>query len=1191
MNFLIGFWPGGSVKYKELCRVFLLILIACSSVVRAQNIYVSPKLIAFPNQGLNTTSAVHNVTLLNNQTGTLLISSIQASAPFSQTNDCGSSVAPNAQCTISVTFTPTAKQYYSSTLVITDSAGNSPQTVSLTGNGVIPVTVLPAAINFPNQTINTSSPASSFTMTNNLSVPVTIASIVAGAGFSQTNTCGTSLAAGNACTVSVTFTPTVKQYYSSTVVITDSASNSPQSVAVTGNGIVPVTVAPLAINFRDQAINTTSNATVVTITNNQSAALNFSGISISGAFGQINNCGTSLASGASCTINVTFSPTAIQTYYGTLLIPNDGPNAPQSVPLTGSGIAPVSFTPKQISFSDQGIYSTSAPYPISFTNNEPTAVSLAITTAAPFAQTNTCGTSLAAGATCTINVTFSPTVVQYYTGTLTITGAPGSPYTIPVVGNGIIPVSYTPKVGGLYFSHQIANTPSTPQAVTITNNQTTPLTFSAMSSSAAFPFTSNCGDGAGGGALAAGAMCTIQVSFNPPAATSYSANLLVYENAYGSPITIPLQGTGIKGSPGNTVTVKPPVPCILPSGTEQFSANVTGLSSSALYWYVDGVKGGNAKVGTISPSGLYTAPSTTNVHTIKAVSQISSTVSGAATVTVSTAPNFQIYPFVSSIPTGGQQTFQGQSCNVPDANVTFTVDNIAGGNSTVGTVSNTGVYTAPNAPGKHTVRVTDATLNHTSGGVVTVFSSITADFASRANNTAPIPANLFGYGRGESLHNASDRALLTQAGVTVARVSGQINVVFATQTPDWTLIDPAIADIQSTGQHAILQLNQSPPWLQPATGGCAGNMYSAPTDMNQWAQVATAYVAHMDSAFPGVVTDYEIWNEPNSAGLCTAANHMTTYMTIYGAAAPAMKAQAALDGQTIRVGGPVLSTYSQTWIDTLLSTPTTAPYVDFISYHQYFFGSTSLQAQWDKYTGDWSLYNAMQDPSNGAFGIYNKVLARVALGQQPGGVNTPIYVTEFNSNWSFFQDCCRNDPTYAPVFSALYAVYMLDSIYNGSAHMPNNLTYFAGSAYPYFCLIGVRDANSDCMYTVGANPAPYPQYYAFQLLASPAYLGLQGGGYMAKSISTPTGGGGLATTAFYTPTQDALVIINPTPTAYLGINVTFVNPGFVDAQGTLYTIQNGVQINATNISFATQGTSRTTTIAVPPYSVQAISLK
>jgi Glycosyl hydrolases family 39 len=1074
-----------------LC-VILLLLSACS-IIRAQNISISPKLIAFPNQGINSSSSAYSVTLMNNQPGTLTITSIQASAPFSQTNDCPSTLAPNQQCTITVMFSPTVKQYYSSSLVITDSAANSPQTVSLTGNGVIPVSLSPAAINFPSQAVNTTSSASSFKVTNNLSSAVSISSIAAPSGFAETDDCGTALAGGSSCTVNLTFAPTAVQYYASSITITDSALTSPQTLPVTGNSV----------------------------------------------------------------------------------------NA-------------IAYSPRQISFPNQGIYSTSTGYAITLTNNQPsTPISISsLQIAAPFAQSNNCGSSLPGGQSCTINVTFTPTAAHYYSSTHTINLASGSPILIPVVGNGIVPVSFTPKVGGLYFVRQVVNTPSTPQPVTITNNQPTALTFTSIASSSAFPFTTNCGDGAGGGTLAPGATCTIQVAFNPPATSSYAANLTIAEDAYGSPITIPLQGAGMAGTPGNTVLVKPSVPCILPSGAEQFSANVSGLSSNAVDWFVDGIKGGNATVGTISASGLYNAPATSATHTIKAVSQVSSTVSGSATLTITTTTNYEIYPFVSSIPPGGQQQFEAQTCQVPDTNnVTFSVDNIAGGNSTVGMVSPTGLYTAPSTAGKHTVRVTDPVLNKTSGAVVTVFSSITADFGSHADNTPVVPANMFGYGRGESIHNATERALLTDAGVTDSRMSAQIATVFATPTPDWTMIDPMMADLQATGQHAILQLNQSPPWLQPTTGSCAGNVYAAPTDITQWAQIAAAYVAHLDSAFPGVVQDYEIWNEPNATGICTSADHLKTYLAIYAAAAPLMKSQAALDAQTVRVGGPVLSGYSQLWLSNLLTNPTTAPYVDFISYHQYFFGTNQLQAQWDSYTGDLSLYEMTQDPSNGAFAIYNKVLGQAALGSQPGGASTPIYITEFNTNWAFFKDCCRNDAAYAPVWNSLYAIDLLNSVYNGSAHMLNKLDYFAGNAYPYFCMIGVQDADSDCLYSTGADPVPYPQYYAFQLLASSSYLGLQGGGYMAKSISTPTGGGGLATTAFYTATQDAIVITNPTSASYPAINVTFSNPGISSTQGILYTIENGAEIDASNISFATQGTTRSATIPVPPYSVQAISLK
>jgi hypothetical protein len=853
-----------------------------------------------------------------------------------------------------------------------------------------------------------------------------------------------------------------------------------------------------------------------------------------------------------------------------------------------------SITPKLIPFSNRPIGAPGSSVAITLTNGQSVTLNISgIHTSPPFSQTNNCGTSLAPATSCTISVSFAPTAAQFYTSTLTVADtSPGSPQTATLTGNGIVPVTYTPKVGGYYFYNQIVSTPSTPQPVTITNNQSVPLTFSSIYSSGSYPFTTNCGNGAGGGTLAAGASCTVQVVFNPLALGKSTANLTIADSAPGSPIVIPLQGTGISGTPGPGVNVVPPAPCVQSSGTTQFSATVTGESNTAVTWDVDNITGGNATVGTITANGLYTAPSLSGTHRIKAISQVSSAVSGAAVITVSGTPVFEIYPYVASIPKGGQQTFQPQVCHVPDAEpVTYTVDNIPGGNGTVGTVSSNGVYTAPAVAGKHTVRVTDPALNHTSGGVVTVFSTITADFGSRTNTSYPVPANMFGTGRGEGIHDAADRTLLTNGGLTVSRLDAEIPLVFATATPDWTKIDPLITSVQGSGGHAMLQLEHSPPWLQPTTGPCkGGNQYAAPTDVNQWAQIAAAYVAHMDSAFPGVVQDYEIWNEPNATGLCSSDN-LTNYIAIYAAAAPAMKAQAALDGTTIRVGGPVLAGYSALWLSTLLTNTSTAPYVDFVSYHQYLFGLSQLGVQWDQFTGNPSLYEETQDPSVGAFADYNKTLASVAAGMQPGGAQTPVYVTEFNTNWAFFKDCCRNDPTYAPVWNALYVTDMLDSVYNGSLKVPNKLIYFAGSAYPYFCAIGVLDTNMDCLYSAGATPVPYPQYYAFDLIASNQYLGLSGGGFMAKSISTPTGGGGLATTAFYTATQDAIVITNPTPTAYTQISVTFANPGFTNTQGTFYQIANGAAINSSAISFAKQGTSLVTTVDIPPYSVQAISLQ
>lgn len=850
--------------------------------------------------------------------------------------------------------------------------------------------------------------------------------------------------------------------------------------------------------------------------------------------------------------------------------------------------------PGLLPFPNTTIGTTSGALTVTIDNNQTGMLTISgMQLAAPFAQTNDCNSTLGPNQSCTVSVTFSPTTVKYYSSSLTITDSAGnSPHVISLTGNGVkSTVSYTPPVGGIYFYNQIVNTPSTAQAVTINNIGSTTLTFNSMSSTADYPFTTNCGNGHGGGTLAAGASCAVQVTFDPLALGSRPGSLTVSNTATSSPIVIPFQGTAISGTPSASVAVTPGAPCILPSASAQFAAVVTSESNSAVSWLVDNVASGNSTVGTITSSGLYTAPPYAGTHVIKAVSQASSSVSGTSTITITATPTFEIYPFVSSIPINDQQTFQAQQCLVPDNNVSFTVDNIAGGNSSVGTVSSSGVYTAPTTAGKHTVRVTDATLNHTSGGVVTAFTGITADFNSRANTTAPIPAGMLGYGRGESIHNTSDRELLTQAGLSTSRLSALITLVYATQTPDWTKIDPYIESLQSSGQHAILQLHQSPAWLQPTSGKCANSSYAAPTNISSWAQIAASYVAHMDSAFPGVVQDYEIWNEPNATGMCTTANQLNTYLSVYGAAAPAMKNQAAQDGATIRVGGPVISGYSALWIDSLLTNAATAPYVDFVSYHQYIYGQTQLEAQWDTYTGIPSLYEMTQDPSVGAFANYNKTLAQVATGKQPGGASTPVYVTEFNSNWAFFKDCCRSDSTYAPVWNSLYITDMLDSVYNGSARVPNKLIYFAGNAYPYFCLIGVRDSNMDCLYSAGATPVAYPQYYAYQLFSSPSYLDMAAGGYMAKSISTPTGGGGLATTAFYTSTQDSVVIVNPTPASYPQITVTLANPGFSDTQGTLYQIQNGSEISSTPISFSASGTSRSTTIDVPPYSVQAITFK
>src|SRR5260370_2640058 len=99
-------------------------------------------------------------------------------------------------------------------------------------------------------------------------------------------------------------------------------------------------LSPNSLSFANQIVNTTSAAKTVTLTNNQtSTALTISGITTSGDYAQTNNCGASLAALASCTINVTFKPTATGTRTGTLTVTDNANNSPQTASLTGVGIA------------------------------------------------------------------------------------------------------------------------------------------------------------------------------------------------------------------------------------------------------------------------------------------------------------------------------------------------------------------------------------------------------------------------------------------------------------------------------------------------------------------------------------------------------------------------------------------------------------------------------------------------------------------------------------------------------------------------------------------------------------------------------------------------------------------------------------------------------------------------------------
>jgi parallel beta-helix repeat protein len=209
---------------------------------------VSAASLSFGSHAVDATSAAQVVTLTNSGNATLSITGIAVTgtnaSDFAQTNTCGSSVGAGANCTISVTFTPTATGSRSASLTITDNAANSPQAVGLSGTGTNSpapaVTLSTANLTFSNQAVGTTSTAQAVSLTNSGNATLSITGIAVtgtnASDFAQSNTCGSSVAAGANCTISVTFTPTATGSRSASLSITDNAANSPQTVSLIGTG-------------------------------------------------------------------------------------------------------------------------------------------------------------------------------------------------------------------------------------------------------------------------------------------------------------------------------------------------------------------------------------------------------------------------------------------------------------------------------------------------------------------------------------------------------------------------------------------------------------------------------------------------------------------------------------------------------------------------------------------------------------------------------------------------------------------------------------------------------------------------------------------------------------------------------------------------------------------------------------------
>lgn len=402
---------------------------------------ISPAVVTFLQQGVGLAAPPKIVTFANVGTTALGVSSFVTKGDFSATGDCGAQLSPGARCTIHVIFKPTATGTRTGTLTITDSAGS--HNVALRGTGVTgPLVVIPPVSTVYAPSGITSAP---FTITvNNVGSGTLHVSSLGWSGsfnFVGSN-CFLPLAPVSSCTVQMTYTANGSEFEVFNVY--DDAPGSPQGIFISGQPLTPgIQFSSLGVRFDQQSIGGKSAVQKVAVMNGSPNPVSITSIGKTGDFVKTQTCGTTLAVGAFCYINISFKPTAVGIRQGSVVLTDSAAASPQVLPLLGTGgaAAAVALSSTSLSFASQAVGTTSPAQNVSLSNTGGSVLTMAVTLGGinpgEFAMANNCGLSLAPGANCAIKVTFKPTATGTRTAVISITdNAAGSPQKITLTGSG-----------------------------------------------------------------------------------------------------------------------------------------------------------------------------------------------------------------------------------------------------------------------------------------------------------------------------------------------------------------------------------------------------------------------------------------------------------------------------------------------------------------------------------------------------------------------------------------------------------------------------------------------------------------------------------------------------------------------------------------------------------------------------------
>jgi hypothetical protein len=525
---------------------------------------------------------------------------------------------------------------------------------------ILSVTGGPVA--FGNVTVGTTSALAPLILHNTGTAGATAIAVAVTAPFSRPagvpgGTCTTTLAAGATCSINVVFSPTTAGAATGTATITANVTVTGSPVALSGTGvaaaaILSVTPSPLA--FGNRTVGTSTPNSTLTLSNTGTAAA--TGIAIgtlAAPFGVASTtCTATLAAASTCTIAVSYAPTAAVTSNASLTITATGVTVTGApVAISGTGVAAtlaVSVAPTSLTFGSTADGTTSPSQPVTVTATGTgtfTFGTLAFT--APFARAaagGTCGATLVSPGTCTINVVFSPTTqTGTVNGTLTIPGSvtvTGSP--VALHGTAAAAVSSaTVSPNPLAFGSVAVGSTSSAQTFTITNTGNVPLARPTV----AAPFART--GGSCGATIAVGApACTYNVTFSPTAATSYSVPLTFAAGVTVTstpPAPVLLTGTGVAARLALTGPVPPLNPGTPNTGTETGTVTVTysGATGTSFVFTATPTVTGNVRFS--NAGGTCTATTTLNSTTpsctvIVQYAAGGSTTTRTGTVTVTGTP-------------------------------------------------------------------------------------------------------------------------------------------------------------------------------------------------------------------------------------------------------------------------------------------------------------------------------------------------------------------------------------------------------------------------------------------------------------------------------------------------------------------------------------------------------------------------